>query len=138
MLRKCFSLSSCYYCLGCNLAVLINSCYLLVWKCKTNCATCPLDNCFFVQSTGTTFASIWEGLNAHLRAFSPIIIIEDHIYRLLFTHSPEITLWKWNMAVPQIMKTDSLYTCFLYVSYNLMLHIRLCKPKYSFIWHNPI
>jgi len=24
--------------------------------------------------------------NAHLRAFSPIIIIEDHIYRLLFTH----------------------------------------------------
>ena len=29
----------------------------------------------------------WEGLNAHLRAFSPIIIIEDHIYRLLFTHS---------------------------------------------------
>lgn len=28
-----------------------------------------------------------EGLNAHLRAFSPIIIIEDHIYRLLFTHS---------------------------------------------------
>lgn len=30
---------------------------------------------------------IKQGLNAHLRAFSPIIIIEDHIYRLLFTHS---------------------------------------------------
>ena len=32
---------------------------------------------------------IKQGLNAHLRAFSPIIIIEDHIYRLLFTHSPK-------------------------------------------------
>ena len=30
---------------------------------------------------------IKQGLNAHLGAFSPIIIIEDHIYRLLFTHS---------------------------------------------------
>lgn len=30
---------------------------------------------------------IKQGLNAHLRAFSPIIIIEDHIYRLLFKHS---------------------------------------------------
>ena len=35
----------------------------------------------------STLLYIKQGLNTHLRAFSPIIIIEDHIYRLLFTHS---------------------------------------------------
>ena len=35
----------------------------------------------------STLLYIKQGLNAHSRAFSPVIIIEDHIYRLLFTHS---------------------------------------------------
>lgn len=35
----------------------------------------------------TTLLYIKQGLNALSRAFSPVIIIGDHIYRLLFTHS---------------------------------------------------
>ena len=34
------------------------------------------------------------------------------------------------MAVTQIMNTDSLNSCFLYASYNLMLHIGFCKTEH--------
>ena len=35
----------------------------------------------------STLLYIKQGLNTHIGAFSPVIIIEDHIYRVLFTHS---------------------------------------------------
>ena len=35
----------------------------------------------------STLLYIKQGLITHIGAFSPVIIIEDHIYRVLFTHS---------------------------------------------------
>ena len=35
----------------------------------------------------STLLYIKQGLNTHIGAFSPVIIIEDHIYRVLFIHS---------------------------------------------------
>ena len=56
----------------------------------------------------------------------------------IFKKSCKFFCRELDIRVPQIMQTDSLYACFLYTSYNLMFHIRLCKPEHSFIWHNPI
>ena len=40
----------------------------------------------------STLLYIKQGLNTHIGAFSPVIIIEDHIYRVLFTHSTKVYL----------------------------------------------
>lgn len=41
----------------------------------------------------STLLYIKQGLNTHIGAFSPVIIIEDHIYRVLFTHSVKTIRW---------------------------------------------
>jgi len=38
----------------------------------------------------STLLYIKQGLKVHKRAFSPVIIIGDHVYRVFFTHSPLI------------------------------------------------
>ena len=48
----------------------------------------------------TTLLYIKQGLNALSRAFSPVIIIGDHIYRLLFTHSSNGGSTTWDFAIP--------------------------------------
>lgn len=76
---------------------------------------------------------IKQGLNAHLRAFSPIIIIEDHIYRLLFTHS----IFFATPNYPETMRLRFLFSC---SSQNMCCFINnidaRCLTFACFIYHH--
>jgi len=43
----------------------------------------------------STLLYIKQGLKVHKRAFSPVIIIGDHVYRVFFTHSIDLMQYSY-------------------------------------------